>query len=538
MGLIPVLRLLDPLSAEEMLFARNISKGSMYPYMDILPVGVGGAGCEIAETFLEYAERTGWGTSTGFAVDTSESEFYSNNRISEKNSIVLDPENIQLSETNDTESLKVIVENRPTSVDCFLVIGGLGGKTGTHAGEIADWIQNESNIPVYGLGVLPTNDEGAFAALRATSGLNSLNAAAEGVIVFDNDAWAQGGELQAEALNDEIVKRLGLLFQAAGKVDVSPPTQLTQSALEKSLASNEYITVGYAAEEVPSQDGGLLSRFKNSKNQKDRREEFASLAKKSALGRLTLPGEVSSSSRGLIISCGPEDYITKSHVDAAETGFRDVFGRGFTDSEIGTVESASFEIKGAEYVAVLTVFSDLGRQPRLVELEQTAQKATGQPLENRSQLEELNQSSRSLTDRLESMDDTEWNRDYLLSFSPEEFEHLVAELYRVIGDDSEVTQASRDGGVDITVEQMNGVRLVVQVKQYQPENRVGKPTVQQTIGAREERNADVAVVVTSSSFSTPAQDLAEKSGDSVRLISGRELVDSLVQSSLNPSNLR
>lgn len=134
---------------------------------------------------------------------------------------------------------------------------------------------------------------------------------------------------------------------------------------------------------------------------------------------------------------------------------------------------------------------------------------------------------------VENLDAGVWNYSDLQKFSPIEFEHLVAALYDAQGYKTEVSQASNDMGIDVTA-RGNGETLAIQVKQYSHGNTVGRPTVQQLAGARDQVNATKGVIVTSSSFTDTATSASQSYGMSMQLIDGDDLCTMLTQSPVSP----
>jgi len=91
------------------------------------------------------------------------------------------------------------------------------------------------------------------------------------------------------------------------------------------------------------------------------------------------------------------------------------------------------------------------------------------------------------------------------------FEEIVAELFRKEGFEVELTQATRDGGVDIIAisRRMNiWQKMIVECKRYAPQNKVGIAVVQRLLGVKDQLRANKAVVVTTSSFTKDAQRIA------------------------------
>ena len=112
-----------------------------------------------------------------------------------------------------------------------------------------------------------------------------------------------------------------------------------------------------------------------------------------------------------------------------------------------------------------------------------------------------------------------------LSLSPTQFEEAMADLFRDLG----YRHVKRTGGAgdlaaDITCEDEAGRRVVIQCKRYAPHNRVGSPILQTFIGmVQVHHEADHGIFVTTSSFTSPARDLAKK--QRITLYDGRDLAD-------------
>lgn len=511
--------------------------------MNILPIGVGGAGINIVDRFLESSNKFEYQIPDGIGIAHSASSFTPIESISERNCILLDENKLN---SDDASPYKILDNQRDvdlicttadsatsTEVDCFLIVGGLGGHVGSQAASVCAILQQNHDLPIYGLGVLPISNEDGLRHLFTSTGLPALKEESDGAIIFDNDVWSIDNRLEKEPMNGEIIKRIGTLFEAAASQQDNSPNPLSKDQLKSALSRNKFVSVGYASEDVSSNSGGLLSSFTDSQEQD---VDFASLSKKSALGRLTLPLEIAMTEYVLLTTVGSDEIMTEDNNKLALTGFEEMFSNTSEPTDIETIDDATF-CWGRSKAVVLTVFSGLNGVPRLEEYKEIREMATDSGSNSPTLTSTKVKSDGPLTDRLQSMNDSQWQIEHITNISPEEFERLVSELYRAIGDSSEVTQASRDGGVDVIVNQQDGSKLVVQVKRYTPDNSVGKPTVQQMVGVREEYNADVAVIVTTSSFSEPAVKLEEQDADGIRLISGKELVASLNESSLHVSDL-
>ncbi|WP_374936709.1 restriction endonuclease [Streptomyces sp. Ru71] len=100
------------------------------------------------------------------------------------------------------------------------------------------------------------------------------------------------------------------------------------------------------------------------------------------------------------------------------------------------------------------------------------------------------------------------------ALGPDEFEQAVAELCARDGcSDVEVVGGAGDLGADVLAVAPDGRRVVVQCKRYGDAHRVGSQDLQRFGGTcYTVHGADVAVVVTTSDFTTPAAEYAEQCG--------------------------
>jgi transcription elongation factor Elf1 len=107
-----------------------------------------------------------------------------------------------------------------------------------------------------------------------------------------------------------------------------------------------------------------------------------------------------------------------------------------------------------------------------------------------------------------------------------EFEQLVANVWEQRGWDTTVTSGSADRGIDVIAKRASPIRQkqLIQAKRYAESNRIGAPDIQQYSSLKhQESNVDAVVVVTTSSFTSQAQQTATDLN--VKLVSGRDLVD-------------
>jgi hypothetical protein len=120
----------------------------------------------------------------------------------------------------------------------------------------------------------------------------------------------------------------------------------------------------------------------------------------------------------------------------------------------------------------------------------------------------------------------EITRHDLQTMDEYEFEHLVAETWREMGWNAEVTQSSSDRGVDViaTKETPFRERHLIQAKRYSADNKVGSGEMQKYSGlySRDEQ-VDQVIVVTTSSFTSEAKEIS--STRDVKTVNGQELLN-------------
>ncbi len=105
--------------------------------------------------------------------------------------------------------------------------------------------------------------------------------------------------------------------------------------------------------------------------------------------------------------------------------------------------------------------------------------------------------------------------DYL----PSEFEMFVAERMNQKGFKAQATKGSGDFGADIIAEDKYGNKIVIQVKKNQ--NKVGPKAVQEVFAAKQYFEAEEAWIVTNSSYTNAALELANSTN--VRLLHYSEI---------------
>jgi hypothetical protein len=112
--------------------------------------------------------------------------------------------------------------------------------------------------------------------------------------------------------------------------------------------------------------------------------------------------------------------------------------------------------------------------------------------------------------------------DYFLALTPREFEEVVAELVVPLGYTGvRVVGGAADLGVDVLCLDRERRKVAIQCKRFRLTNDVSSPEVHKFIGSMVVPRVERGIIVTTSTFSAPARDLARDQG--IRLIDGAEL---------------
>jgi cell division GTPase FtsZ len=387
--------------------------------MKLAMIGFGQAGGKIVDKFLEYDERTGSGiVRSAVAVNTAKADLLGLERVPEENRVLIGQARVkghgvgadnelgaEIAE-EDIDEIQGAIDNIPVhEVDAFLIIAGLGGGTGSGGSPVlAKHLKRIYTEPVYGMGVLPGGDEGGIYTLNAARSFQTFVREVDNLLVFDNDAWRKSGESVEggySAINDEIVKRFGILF-GAGEVDQGgavAESVVDSSEIINTLAGGGVSTVGYAAEEVEKgQDGGLLSRFKGDDSDDgmdtaNTTNRITSLVRKAALGRLTLPCEIDGAERALLVMSGPPRHLNRKGIER---------GRKWLEEQTGSMEvrGGDYPVPESGYVAGVILLSGVHDVPRIKELQQVA-------IEAQENIDEIRQESKANLEELVEDEDDE-----------------------------------------------------------------------------------------------------------------------------------
>lgn len=115
------------------------------------------------------------------------------------------------------------------------------------------------------------------------------------------------------------------------------------------------------------------------------------------------------------------------------------------------------------------------------------------------------------------------NKEFLIKLNPYKFEDTIAQMYSTLGYKVKQTPYSNDGGKDIVLFNENH-KYLVECKRFDIANKVGRGMLMKFNAAISEERAKMGFFVTTSYFSQPAIQYANKF-EKIKLIDGDALVE-------------
>lgn len=359
--------------------------------MRIFFIGFGQAGGKIVDMFLEQDKRLGRSSFRGIVVNTARTDLMGLKNIELRDRILIGQTVVKghgVGTDNaagakitfdEVDSIVSAIDKKGThDVDAFMIVAGLGGGTGSGGSPVlARQLKKIYREPVYALGILPAPEEGRLYSYNAARSLATLIKEADNTFIFDNSAWKNEGESIKSAfsrLNDEIVRRFGVLFRAGevGKAGVGEMV-VDSSEIINTLRGGGITSVGYAITEVISNRkkksvgsiiGGIKFRKKEATEEvllgEDRTAKIISLVRRAMLGRLTIPCDYTTAERSLVLVAGPPDELDRKGIEKAKS---------WVEENIAGVEVRGGDYPvNSDYVAAVVVLSTVSNAPRIKEL--------------------------------------------------------------------------------------------------------------------------------------------------------------------------
>jgi len=374
--------------------------------MRVFFIGFGQAGGKVIDMFIEQDKRSQTQSFRGIAVNTARTDLMGLKHIELKDRLLIGQtvvkghgvgtDNVTGARVTADEIDSIInaIDSRGThDIDAFVIVAGLGGGTGSGGSPVlARHLKRIYREPVYAIGILPAPEEGRLYSYNAARSLSTLVNEVDNTFIFDNSAWKNEGESVKDAysrLNDEIVRRFGVLFRAGevGKAGVGEMV-VDSSEIINTLRGGGISSVGYAISEKVSprtkqQKKSLFSGLMRSNKDKteqvltgeDKSAKIIALVRRAMLGRLTLPCDYSTAERALVLLAGPPEEMDRKGVEKSKS---------WVEENIAGVEvrGGDYPVQ-SDYIAAVVVLATIGNAPRITELLETAKSTKEEVLKSK-----------------------------------------------------------------------------------------------------------------------------------------------------------
>jgi len=285
---------------------------------------------------------------------------------------------VEVTRTDFPEIHRALDSITMRKLDGMLMVMSLGGGTGSGAGAVlVERFQEMYDKPVYVLGILPSADESDRTALNAARALRSIVPAADSTLLFDNDRWVDTDadvDERYERANHQLATRIVTLF-ARGDLDPSSigANTLDSSDIVRTLSPGGVASIGYASIDLDT-GGGLLSwllsvlpgnRTDGEDDERTDAGKIQSLVRQALNSQLTLPCEVSSAERVLVVLSGPPDELSRRGFESA---------RQWLEEETETVEVLAGDDPraGSSTVAAVVLLSNVTEVSRIDAMQRQA----------------------------------------------------------------------------------------------------------------------------------------------------------------------
>ncbi len=366
--------------------------------MKFFVIGFGQCGGKILDLFLENEKMRGSGiTIKTLAINTARTDLMGLKHVPMKDRILIGQTVVKghgvgtdnklgakIAQDEIETILSAIDERGTHEIDAFLIITGLGGGTGSGGAPVlAKYLSEMYSEPVYVVGVLPAPEEGKLYSLNAARSMVSLLKYVDNLILVDNGAWKFEGLSLKESfakINEEIVKRLAILARAGEPVEEGMVGEMVIDSAEviNTLRGGGISAIGYAtslAEEKKKSVAKIKLPFFKRKEERepnimeeDKATKIASLVRRAALGRLTIPCNIRSAERALVLVAGPPEHLDRKGLEKAKI---------WLEEQIAGVEvrAGDYPTRRTKYVAALVVLANVTDIPRVKQLQRLAVEA-------------------------------------------------------------------------------------------------------------------------------------------------------------------
>jgi len=349
--------------------------------MKVALIGVGQAGGKVTQSLAAFDHDMGFDAVRGaLAVNTARADLQTlqidtaligQDRVN-GHGVGGDNElGAEIMQASATEVLDELDGRLTSEAEAVVVVAGLGGGTGSGgAPMLVRELKRIHDIPVYLLGVLPGDDEGALYQANAGRSLKTAIRESDSVLLVDNDAWRGPGDSVAEGydrINDAIARRIGLLLAAGegtgersvlserGRTGGGPAAAsvVDASEISNTLRGGGIAAVGYAAAEAGDDAGENVTTV-------------TTVTRTALLTGMSLP-EATDAESALLVIAGDPERLPRKGVERARRWVED--------------ETGSMQVRGGDFpldsekIAALVLLSGVERSGRVEEFMRKAKLA-------------------------------------------------------------------------------------------------------------------------------------------------------------------
>ncbi|MEI7435128.1 MAG: tubulin/FtsZ family protein [Methanomicrobiales archaeon] len=370
--------------------------------MRIFAIGLGGAGCRIAD--MLYGQDRQFSKVScveAIAIDRDAGTLNHLAHIPPAKRIYFPPVSLQTDDITDditTDEIINLLHNLDTGdKDAIVLCTGAGGTMAGLGVAILGKVRTTVVEPVFCLVTLPALGEGRRTSAKAAQDIDRLLPLVEGIIIFDNEkrsghATTGGNEKQKpvprkhnpltktgpaddkrmiyKTMNTNIARHLGLLLRA-GEISEGGEIETGEVVLDAGEILNTirgmgFIAIGYAAANTMEEKFHIGSLFRHSGTQVEsghkKAERLVDLAKEAIYEKISVPCDLTSAEKALILVAGPTQAISMK-------GFMTV--RKWIDRSIAGMEmrSGDYPVKNTRYIAIIIVLAGLSNIPRIKEIQ-------------------------------------------------------------------------------------------------------------------------------------------------------------------------
>ncbi len=362
--------------------------------MRFFAIGFGQAGGKILDLFVENEKKRGAGIKLHtLAVNTARTDLMGLNHIPMKDRILIGQTVVKghgvgtdnkmgakIAQEEIETILNAIDEKGTHDIDAFLIITGLGGGTGSGGSPVlARYLSEMYAEPVYAVGILPAPEEGKLYSLNAARSVITLLKYVDNLILIDNGAWKFEGASLKESfakINEEIVRRLAILARAGEPIEEGMVGEMVVDSSEviNTFKGGGISSIGYATSMAETGEKkrfslkGLFKREEKGTYDEDKSMKIASLVRRAALGRLSVPCNIKSAEKALVLVAGPPEHLDRKGIEKAKL---------WLEEQISGVEvrAGDYPTRRTKYVAALVVLANVTDIPRVKQLQRLAAEA-------------------------------------------------------------------------------------------------------------------------------------------------------------------